>query len=96
MSTPSRVALTLTVALVTGSGVALAAPRACVEKSGSATGLTRDFAHYESLLIIRQVTGNWPLETDHIVETKSSCKPDDGSNGVMWTCVTRAKVCKTG
>jgi hypothetical protein len=66
-----------------------AAP-ACVDKSGSATGITRDFAEYESLLIIRQVTGNWPIESDRIVGVKSACKPEGG----MWTCVTRAKVCR--
>lgn len=69
---------------------AASAPPACVEKSGAATGITRDFAEYESLLIIRQVTGNWPIESDRIVGVKSACKPE----GAMWSCVTRAKVCK--
>ncbi len=79
-------------ALTAGLPRASAAPvaTACVDKSGSATGITRDFAEYESLLIIRQVTGNWPIESDRIVGVKSVCKPD----GAMWTCVTRAKVCK--
>lgn len=96
MSAFSRLAAGVMTALALGSGPLAAAPPSCVEKSGSATGLTRDFAHYESLLIIRQVTGNWPIESDRIVETKSNCKPDGAANGVMWTCVTRAKVCKTG
>ena len=60
-------------------------------KAGSATGITRGFAEYEALLIIRQVTGNWPIETDRIGRPTYTCKQD----GVMWTCRAVAKVCKT-
>jgi hypothetical protein len=74
--------------LVAGAGQALA--EKCVVKGGSATGVTRGFAEYESLLIIRQVTGNWPFETDRIGKPTYSCKQD----GVMWTCRATAKVCK--
>lgn len=63
----------------------------CQTKSGSATGITRGFAEYEALLIIRQVTGNWPIETDRIRAPAYTCKQD----GVMWTCRAVAKVCKT-
>jgi len=62
----------------------------CVVKGGSATGVTRDFAEYEALLIIRQVTGNWPIETDRIGKPTYSCKQD----GVFWTCRAKAEVCK--
>lgn len=62
----------------------------CVTKAGSATGVTRGFAEYESLLIIRQVTGNWPIETDRIGKPHYTCKQD----GAMWTCKAVAKVCK--
>jgi len=62
----------------------------CVTKHGSATGITRDFAEYESLLIIRQVTGNWPFETDRISKPVYKCKSD----GALWTCHATAKVCK--
>lgn len=62
----------------------------CVTKAGSATGVTRGFAEYESLLIIRQVTGNWPIETDRIGNPSYSCKQD----GALWTCRAVAKVCK--
>ena len=68
---------------------ALAAER-CVTKAGSATGITRGFAEYESLLIIRQVTGDWPIETDRIGKPHYTCKQD----GAMWTCKAVAKVCK--
>lgn len=62
----------------------------CVTKAGSATGVTRGFAEYESLLIIRQVTGNWPIETDRIGKPAYTCKQD----GALWTCRAVAKVCK--
>ena len=52
--------------------------------------ITRDFAEYEALLIIKQVTGNWPIESDRIVGATYACKPD----GAMWRCIARAKVCK--
>jgi hypothetical protein len=61
-----------------------------VTKAGSATGLTRDFAEYESLLIIRQVTGNWPFEQDRIGKPTYTCKED----GAFWTCRAVARVCK--
>lgn len=76
-------------ALALGSSSAVA--RACVVKAGSATGLTREFAEYESLLIIRQVTGNWPIETDRISKPAYTCKED----GAMWSCRAVAKVCKS-
>jgi hypothetical protein len=62
----------------------------CVVKGGSATGVTRGFAEYEALLIIRQVTGNWPIESDRIGKPTYSCKQD----GVFWTCRATAEVCK--
>ena len=74
--------------LLASAGQALA--EQCAVKGGSATGVTRGFAEYESLLIIRQVTGNWPFETDRIGKPTYSCKQD----GVMWTCRATAKVCK--
>ena len=55
-----------------------------------ATGITRGFAEYEALLIIRQVTGNWPIETDRIVNPVYSCR----QGSVLWTCLARAQVCK--
>lgn len=61
----------------------------CVTKAGSATGITRDFAEYEAELIIRQVTGNWPIQTDKISKPTYTCKTDGG----MWTCRAVAKVC---
>lgn len=80
--------LALAGTLVVGAGQALA--EKCVVKGGSATGVTRGFAEYESLLIIRQLTGNWPFETDRIGKPTYSCKQD----GVLWTCRATAKVCK--
>ncbi len=71
--------------------VAEAAAGGCVTKAGTATGLTRDFAEYESELIIRQVTGNWPIQTDSISKPSYTCKQD----GAMWTCKAVAKVCKS-
>lgn len=66
------------------------AAEACVTKAGSATGVTRGFAEYEAELIIRQVTGNWPIQTDKISKPNYTCKQD----GAMWTCRAVAKVCK--
>ncbi len=62
----------------------------CVTKHGSATGITQGFAEYESFLIIRQVTGNWPFQQDRISEPVYKCK----NNGALWTCSATAKVCK--
>jgi hypothetical protein len=75
--------------LCLGAGAAVAGQ--CVTKAGSATGLTRDFAEYESLLIIKQVTGNWPFEQDRIERPTYTCKQD----GAFWTCRAVAKVCKS-
>ena len=85
----SAVAAVMAVA-IGGAGPTGAAPSQCVAKSGAATGITRDFAEYEALLIIKQVTGNWPIESDRIVGATYACKPD----GAMWRCIARAKVCK--
>ena len=63
----------------------------CAVKGGKATGVTRGFAEYESLLIIRQATGNWPFETDRIGKPAYSCKQD----GVLWTCHATATVCRS-
>ena len=63
----------------------------CVTKHGSATGITRDFAEYEAFLIIRQVTGNWPFESDRISKPVYKCKQD----GALWTCSATATVCKS-
>jgi hypothetical protein len=62
----------------------------CVVKAGSATGVTRDFAEYEAFLIIRQVTGNWPFQSDRISEPAYDCK----QGTILWTCNAKAKVCK--
>lgn len=62
----------------------------CVVKHGAATGLTRDFAEYEAFLIIRQVTGNWPIETDRFSKPVYKCAHD----GALWTCRATAKVCR--
>jgi hypothetical protein len=62
----------------------------CVTKHGSATGITRGFAEYEAFLIIRQVTGNWPIEQDRFSKPVYKCKSD----GALWTCSATAKVCK--
>lgn len=71
------------------SGTAAMAEK-CVTKAGSATAITQGIAEYESLLIIRQVTGNWPFQTDRIGDPTYTCKQD----GVLWTCRAVAKVCK--
>jgi hypothetical protein len=84
------------VSLIAMAAVAAAVPAAaeaaqCVTKAGSATGITRDFAEYESFLIIRQVTGNWPFEQDRISKPTYRCKQD----GAFWTCRAVATVCKS-
>jgi hypothetical protein len=82
------VALGATLTLMLPASTALA--ESCVTKHGSATGITRDFAEYEAFLIIRQVTGNWPFETDRFSKPVYRCKSD----GALWTCHATAKVCK--
>ena len=84
--------LMLATAWLLAAGPALAAdPQSrCISKAGEATGITRGFAEYEALLIIRQVTGNWPIETDRIVDPVYTCK----QGTVLWTCSARAQVCK--
>jgi len=76
--------------LLLASAPALAQEQ-CFTKAGSAIGITRGFAEYEALLIIRQVTGNWPFETDRIGKPTYSCTHD----GALWTCRATARVCKT-
>jgi len=78
--------LAFTASLLLGQ---LPAAAGCVTKAGSATGITKDFAQYEAQLIIRQVTGNWPIQTDRISKPIYTCKSD----GAMWTCRAVAKVC---
>lgn len=80
---------------ILGAAAILATPAAadgetCVTKHGAATGITRGFAEYESFLIIRQVTGNWPFQQDRISEPVYKCRSD----GALWTCSATAKVCK--
>lgn len=80
---------------ILGAAAILAAPAAadgetCVTKHGAATGITRGFAEYESFLIIRQVTGNWPFQQDRISEPVYKCRSD----GALWTCSATAKVCR--
>jgi hypothetical protein len=67
-----------------------ASSRICVTKAGEATGITQAFAEYEALLIIRQVTGNWPIETDSIGPANYRCR----QQSVGWTCKAQARVCK--
>jgi len=79
--------------LALAAAFALPAPSAaasCVTKHGSATGITRGFAEYESFLIIRQVTGNWPFQQDRISKPVYKC----ASDGALWTCKASAKICK--
>lgn len=76
-------------ALMAGT-LATSAHAGCVTKAGSATGITRDFAEYEAELIIRQVTGNWPIQTDKISKPAFTCRSD----GALWTCRAVAKVCR--
>lgn len=89
----------LLVATVTTLGIATsvtAAPKAgpqkmCVLKGGEATGISRAFAEYEALLIIRQVTGNWPIESDRIDQVTYRCRQDGAAS---WTCKASARVCR--
>lgn len=76
-----------------GQGRAKAAVSPCVLKGGEATGITRTFAEYEALLIIRQVTGNWPIETDRIDRVRYTCRQDAAGG---WTCRANARVCPPG
>jgi hypothetical protein len=62
----------------------------CVTKAGSATGFTRGLAEYEAFLVIRQVTGNWPFQTDRIGTPTYKCAQD----GMMWTCRAETIVCR--
>jgi hypothetical protein len=89
MSATSRVSK---IALFACCATLLAAPASagCVTKAGSATGITKEFAQYEAELIIRQVTGNWPIQSDKISAPKYSCILD----GALWTCRAVARVCK--
>jgi hypothetical protein len=80
------IALTATLALPGATAHA----QTCVTKYGSATGITRGFAEYESFLIIRQVTGNWPFQQDRISKPTHKC----ASDGALWTCKATAKVCR--
>jgi hypothetical protein len=82
----AAVALVLTLTLPMPAAEAAS----CVTRSGSATGITRGFAEYESFLIIRQVTGNWPIETDRFSKPVYRC----AYGGALWTCKATAKVCK--
>jgi hypothetical protein len=70
--------------------VSVAHAESCVTKHGSATAITRGFAEYESFLIIRQVTGNWPFQQDRISKPIYKC----ASDGALWTCKASAKVCR--
>lgn len=63
----------------------------CVERAGQAVGITRAFAEYEAFLIIRQMSGNWPIQTDRISRPTYACKPD----GALWSCTARAKICRS-
>ena len=76
--------------LLTTHAPAAWAQARCVTKAGEATGITRGFAEYEALLVIRQVTGNWPIETDRIETPVYACR----QGAVLWTCSARAQVCK--
>jgi hypothetical protein len=78
-------------ALAAPIAASAAPPESCVTKSGSATGITRGFAEYEAFLIIRQVTGNWPIEQDRFSKPVYKCTQD----GVLWTCRATARVCKS-
>ena len=84
----------LALALIFGLGFALtplpALAAKCVTKAGSATGITRGFAEYEAFLIIRQASGNWPIQTDQISKPAYKCS----QKNMMWNCFATAKVCK--
>lgn len=62
----------------------------CEVRAGSATGLTRGFAEYEAFLIIRQVSGNWPIQTDRISKPDTTCT----QKNLLWHCRAKAKICK--
>jgi hypothetical protein len=83
-----HVALIVSVLALPAFGTAAVA-ETCVTKAGSATGITRGFAEYEAFLIIRQVTGNWPFQTDRIGAPTYKCSQD----GVLWTCHAQTIVC---
>lgn len=85
-------ALGIVLAVATSAAGLPAAAQAagCVTKAGSATGVTKEFAQYEAELIIRQVTGNWPIQSDKISKPSYKCKQDG-----LWTCKAVAKVCKS-
>lgn len=87
MKNPFLMLAAVSLVALTASG---AQAGSCVTKAGSATGITREFAEYESELIIRQVTGNWPVQTDRISKPTYTCKESGG----IWTCKAVAKVCK--
>ena len=84
----------LTLLILAGAAIAAglhpAAAASCTTKAGSATGLTRGFAEYEALLIIRQTTGNWPIQTDAISKPIYRCR----QGNVLWSCFATAKVCR--
>ena len=63
----------------------------CVMKAGEGIGSTRGAAEFQAFEIIQQVTGNWPIQTDHITKPKFRCK-QGGPLG--WTCRAQAQVCK--
>jgi hypothetical protein len=67
----------------------VAAAETCLTKAGSATGITRGLTEYEAFLVIRQVTGNWPFQTDRIGAPTYKCSQD----GVLWTCHAQTIVC---
>jgi hypothetical protein len=84
-----HVALIAAVLAVSALGT-VAIAETCVTKAGSATGITRGFAEYEAFLVIRQVTGNWPFQTDRIGTPTYKCAQD----GMMWTCRAETIVCR--
>ena len=86
-----RVLVTIGTSVLVAGGASVSKAESCVTKAGSATGITREFAEYESELIIRQVTGNWPIQSDRISKPAYTCKESSG----MWTCSAVAKVCKS-
>ncbi len=62
----------------------------CVKKAGKGWGWSKEMAQFQSLEIIQQVTGNWPIQTDYISNPVYKCNGGNGS----WTCIARATVCK--
>jgi hypothetical protein len=75
-------------AVLVGPQLANAGP--CETRAGQAWGFSKEFAQYESFLIIRQVTGNWPFQSDQISEPKYRCKEEQGG----WSCLATAQVCR--